>query len=287
VEFQGYLGYRKDIGYARRAEYGEINESRFIRNIRLPTSVDWRTKGVVSAVKNQGGCGSCWAFASAETLESAYAIKTGNLELLSEQQICSCTSNPQDCGGTGGCEGGTPEVAYASAIKVNGLASEQTYPYVSGNGQDFPCKFDPTKTPPVATISAYTVLPSNKQQPILEALVDNGPLAIAVWASPWMSYSSGVFKGCSYSGNMDIDHAVQLVGYGTDPSGGDYWIVRNSWGGTWGEQGYIRLFRDNANSPPCGKDNSPQDGVGCSGGPSVVTVCGQCGILYDVVYPTP
>jgi len=134
----------------------------------------------------------------------------------------------------------------------------------------------------VAKLSSFVSLPSNQQLPVLQAVATQGPLVINVDAASWFGYDSGVFNGCNQQ-NPDIDHVVQLVGYGTDSSSGDFWLVRNSWGESWGEQGYIRLARPQ--TPPCGTDTSPQDGTGCNGGPSTVTVCGTCGILYDVTYP--
>jgi len=247
---------------------------------QLPDSVDWRTKGIISAVKDQGMCGSCWTFGSAESVESYWALATNQLAVLSEQQILDCTPNTNDCGGTGGCGGGTPELAYEQIIKNGGLSSEWTYPYVSYPGINFnTCK--PITS--FAQIQSYTVLPSNQYQPVMNALATVGPLAVNVDASSWSNYESGVFDGCNQT-HPDIDHVVQLVGYGTDSQFGSFWLVRNSWSPAWGESGYIRLRRHETNSP-CGTDLNPQDGTGCNGGPSQVTVCGTCAILYDVSYP--
>jgi len=242
-------------------------------------NVDWRTKGVVTAVKDQAMCGSCWTFGTAEEIESLYALKTGKLLTLSEQQILDCTPNPNDCGGTGGCGGGTVELAVARIMVMGGLTQEKDYPYVSGSGANFPC--DMTKFKPAVKVANYYDLPSNQLAPVLQYVGTSGPLAISVDASAWSGYESGVFDGCDMSA-PDIDHAVQLVGFGTDPSLGDYWLVRNSWGESYGESGYIRLKR--YSTPPCGVDTTPSDGDGCNGGPSNVTVCGNCGILYDTTY---
>jgi len=125
-------------------------------------------------------------------------------------------------------------------------------------------------------------LPSNKYNPIIAALATVGPLAINVDASAWSNYESGVFNGCNQT-SPDINHVVQLVGYGTTKEDGDFWIVRNSWNPTFGEEGYIRLPR--STNGYCGIDTSPQDGTGCNGGPSSVEVCGPCGLWYDVSYP--
>jgi cathepsin L len=246
----------------------------------LPTTVDWRTKGIITAVMDQGGCGSCWTFGTAETIESFYAMKygVGNLPVLSEQQIVDCTPNPNDCGGTGGCGGGTPELAMAQIMQTGGLTSEADYPYV---GEDQTCQYGPN-TPPIAKLSSYTNLISNNYSSVLTAVALIGPMIISVDASSWGGYSDGVFDGCDQQ-NPDLDHVVQLVGYGTDTSAGDYWLVRNSWSEGWGENGYIRLRR--TSTLRCGTDTNPQDGTGCNGGPPTVTVCGTCGLLYDVLYP--
>lgn len=248
----------------------------------LPAAVDWRNRSVITPVKNQASCGSCWTFGTAETIESFYALSGGPLTVLSEQQILDCTPNPNDCGGTGGCGGGTAEIAMARIKEMGGLTSEKFYPYVSGNGQDFKCHFGNSTSAPVAKLSGYVNIPSNQYGPVLTALATIGPLIINVDASQWSAYESGVFNGCNQK-NPDIDHVVQLVGYGTDSKLGDYWIVRNSWTASWGEQGYIRLHR--SSTPVCGQDTNPSDGTGCNNGPSQVTVCGTCGILFDALYP--
>jgi len=242
----------------------------------LPTDVDWRKKGVVTAVKNQGGCGSCWAFSAAETVESHLAIATGKLMTLSEQQLVSCAPNPDECGGTGGCQGSTQPLAF-KYLMTTGATTEDDYPYQGVTGT---C--DPSKIKAVVSVTDEVELPTNNYTALMEAIANVGPVAISVDAGglSWQLYGGGVVKGDCGS---DIDHAVQLVGYGTD-KGDDYYIVRNSWGASWGEEGYIRLYRD-ANAE-CKKDTSPGDGFGCKGGPSEITVCGMCGILSGSSYPT-
>jgi len=281
------LGYDQELGYASRASK---SHKRF-QNLpkpevlsTLPATVDWREKGVITAVKDQGDCGSCWTFGTAETVESHFAIATGSLMDLSEQQILDCTPNPDQCGGTGGCGGGTAELAMARIIAMGGLSAEWTYPYTSYFGSDFQCHFNATRTAPVAKLSSYVDLPTNQYDPIMTAVASAGPLVISVDASSWFSYAGGVFDGCNQT-NPDIDHAVQLVGYGTDPKWGDYWLVRNSWSSLWGEKGYIRLRRTSSEQTRCGTDLTPSDGDGCANGPKTVTVCGTCGILFDVSYP--
>jgi hypothetical protein len=129
-------------------------------------------------------------------------------------------------------------------------------------------------------LTGFTTLPTNKYMPLIEALMQ-GPVGITVAASGWSSYSSGVFNDC----DPTVNHAVLLMGYGKDDSA-KYYLIRNSWGDTWGENGFIRLMRTDDEDSVCSTDHSPKDGVACDGGPSQVTVCGTCGILYDSVVPT-
>jgi cathepsin L len=250
----------------------------------LPASIDWRDKGVVSAVKNQGQCGSCWAFCTTEQIESFAAINTGTLINLSSQQVTACTPNPQSCGGTGGCQGSIPQLGY-TYIQLFGHVSSSDYPYTAGSGSTGSCDYDYSNSAPVVGITGYNTLTPNDQDAVMTHLAEVGPLGVAVYASGWGSYGGGVYSGCSYSSNIALNHAVQLVGYGTDSSLGDYWIVRNSWGSSWGESGYIRLKRDS--SAQCGTDSSPMDGTACQGGPGndEQHVCGQCGVLFDVSWP--
>jgi len=279
-EFGRYLGFdaSRSTTRERSAPAGALEPS------ALPSSVDWRTKGVITAVKNQADCGSCWTFGTTETIESFFALAGGPLTVFSEQQILDCTPNPDDCGGTGGCGGGTAELAMDRIVAMGGLTTEKNYPYRSGGGQNFPCQFPTNQTvDPVANISGYVSLPSNQYMPVLTALATVGPLIINVDASSWGAYEEGVYNGCNQQ-NPDIDHVVQLVGYGTD-SGNDYWLIRNSWTTGWGESGYMRLTRAASVNSACGWDTNPQDGTGCNGGPSEVKVCGACAILYDVLYP--
>ena len=172
------------------------------------------------------------------------------------------------------------------------MPSEWTYPYLSGTGKAGTCH-GTTPFPPehphsgsvmnAANITGHVVVPSNNYNAMMTAIATMGPLAISVDAGAWHDYSGGVFTGGNHT-NPTLDHLVQLVGYGTDPQHGDYWLVRNSWTPLWGEEGYIRLAR--SATPTCGMDVNPLDGNGCKGGPAAVKVCGQSGVLYDAVYPT-
>merc|ERR1711944_285793 len=250
----------------------------------LPESKDWRDDGVVTAVKDQGMCGSCWAFATVETLESYLAIETGNDAIeLSAQQITSCTPNPLHCGGTGGCSGSIPEIGFTYS-HMFGIVTEAEYPYTSGHtGRTGDCEYDAESQTASAYNRGYETLPHNDFDVFMNHVATIGPLAISSDASRWSFYSSGVFDGCSYDSNIEINHAIQVVGYGSE-GGQDYWLVRNSWGSNWGESGYIKLKRES--EAVCGTDSTPMMGTGCEGdGNSVQKVCGQCGILFDNAYP--
>lgn len=246
----------------------------------LPTSVDWRKNGVVTPIKDQGMCGSCWAFASTESVESALAQANGTLLALSPQNLVSCDPNPDHCGGTGGCSGSVPELAF-DYVKTNGLATEAAWPYKSGTtSQDGTCFKDIS---PAARVSGWVKLKENNYTEVMYALANVGPVAVNVDAIPMQAYGGGLFTGCSEE-DTHIDHVVQIVGYGVDKSaGGNYWLLRNSWGTTWGESGYMKLFRHTDDY--CGIDIYPSDGTGCTGGPGTVKTCGDCGVVYDVSYP--
>jgi cathepsin L len=246
-----------------------------------PPSLDWRkVNGVVTAVKDQGSCGSCWAFSTTESIESIVAIGLNiTAPVLSPQQVVSCTQNPDHCGGTGGCNGATAElgIGYVSA---NGICYNSDWPYTATTGTCNPAAHNP----PVYKVAGVTQMTTNSYDALMTA-VQTQPVSVSVDASTWSIYQSGVFN-CTAK-DLDIDHAVQVVGYGNDPTSGlDYWIVRNSWGSSWGESGYIRLLRhSDGSSKWCWPDTTPSDGSGCDDGPPVIQVCGTCGIWYDNCVP--
>jgi len=252
----------------------------------LPESVDWRnTEGVVTDVKNQGSCGSCWAFSATETLESHLAIATGEAApVLSPQQIVSCAPNPQHCGGSGGCDGSTQPLAF-NYTQSAGITTESNYPYAGSTGT---C--DESKIAPVAQNDGFVQLELNNYTALVTAVATQGPIAISVAAggTGWQVYGGGVYSDSArfhpFLCSFDMDHAVQLVGYGED-SGKMYWLVRNSWG-NWGESGYIRLERHGEGKEPCGVDKTPADGDACDGDDAPRTYCGLCGILSSSSYPT-
>lgn len=254
-----------------------------------PRSLDWREHrpSVVTAVKSQGGCGSCWAFSAAAVMESHIALETGVLFDLSPQQLTSCTPNPESCGGAGGCVGATPQLAWNYTIQV-GISSQWDYPYLSGfTGESEECKSEFNYGFRVAGITGYVQLPRNDAKALLEGVLQ-GPVAVMVAARRWALYGGGIFDGCDKAKPI-LNHAVVLMGYGEEEvkSHGlvHYWLIRNSWGATWGEKGYIRLRRY-PQGEPCGLDDEPLLGYSCAtNAPANVTACGECGVISDSAYP--
>lgn len=250
------------------------------KNKDVPEWVDWTDKGIVTAVKDQGHCGSCYSFAALSTMESAVAKASGLLFDLSVEQTTQCTPNPSECGGTGGCAGGTSELVFDYVAKSSGLLEAYMWGYSSYYGNGSTCALP--EGPAKASIDGFVKLPENELNPVLEAVAAEGPLAISVDASSWHAYHSGIYDGCN-TAQPDIDHAVVLVGYGEE-NGQKFWKVRNSWSASWGEKGYIRLMRADDEETKCGTDTTPQDGTACKGDTEPKKVCGTCGILFDTSY---
>ncbi len=207
----------------------------------LPSSLDWRTKNATTAVKNQGACGSCWAFATVGAIEGHYAVKTGALRSLSEQQLVDCSTKNK------GCNGGNLEAALQYVVDNRGIDGEADYPY-EGEQQD--CDQNRTKRVE-AVISNWTDVKPLDETELLKAL-QFGPVAVAIEADQkdFQFYKNGTFDGeCGDK----LDHGVLVVGYTADAL-----IVKNSWGDTWGDQGYIYLKRiPGRNDGQCGVLSTP------------------------------
>ena len=200
----------------------------------LPESFDWREKGAVTPVKNQEQCGSCWAFSTTGDIEGSWFLSGNQLTSLSEQDLVDCDHN-----GDQGCNGGLPSQAMQYVINAGGIESEKAYPYYASDQQ---CKYNskvPTKKV-AATISSYERVSQDEDQ-MAAYLVKNGPLSIGINAQWMQFYNSGISnpKVCNPAG---LDHGVLIVGYGVENST-KFWIIKNSWGEDWGEQGYYRIVR--------------------------------------------
>ncbi|XP_055826758.1 zingipain-2-like isoform X2 [Solanum dulcamara] len=235
-----FLGTRSD---ARRRLVKSKNPSHryvFGASNRVPESVDWRKKGAVAPIKDQGSCGSCWAFSTVAAVEGINQIATGKMITLSEQELVDCDTMYND-----GCNGGLMDYAFQFIISNGGIDTETHYPY---KGIDHKC--DLVRNAKVVSIDDYEDVPANEKA--LQKAVVHQPISVAIEASgrAFQLYSSGIFSGkCG----TQLDHGVVVVGYGME-NGVDYWIVRNSWGTNWGEDGYIKIERNvkDTNSGKCG-----------------------------------
>jgi cathepsin L len=202
----------------------------------VPDTLDWREKGVVTPVKDQGQCGSCWSFSATGSMEGAWALKQGKLISLSEQQLVDCSKRY----GNLGCNGGQMDSAFDYAIDY-GMCSEESYPYISGitlaAGTCESCE-------PLVKITKCLDVTANDQLALKEA-VALGPVSIALEADTriFQSYSGGVITDTKCGTNLD--HGVLIVGYGSE-NGIKYWLVKNSWGSTWGDEGYVKIERSDS-----------------------------------------
>ncbi|KAG6500581.1 hypothetical protein ZIOFF_040429 [Zingiber officinale] len=208
----------------------------------LPKSIDWRTKGAVTPVKNQGGCGSCWAFSTVAAMEGINQIVTGNLTSLSVQELIDCDIKFDE-----GCSGGTMDYAFAFVAAVGGLRTEQDYPYTMEEGSCQPAAkaCQAGSEAKKVSISGYEDVPRKSEESLLKALAHQ-PVSIAIegFGRDLQFYKGGVFEGpCG----TELDHGVTAVGYGTTFDGREYILVKNSWGQEWGEQGFIRMRRNTGN----------------------------------------
>merc|ERR1719291_1304638 len=223
--------------------------------------------------------------------------KTAQHPTLSSQAMVSCTKNPRNCGGSGGCDGATVELAYDMVKERGGVPMAIEWPYESGRGFGGTpeCRESVFQKASVG-ITGYEVLPSNKLHPLMQALYQTGgAIAVSVDATNWGMYDGGIYSDTDYGGDFTVNHAVTLVAYQTpkrENKGGrdelrmGYWLIKNSWGSSWGEDGFIRLEMKENEEQHCGMDKDTHKGLACDGDPDEAWVCGTCGVLYDSVYPT-
>lgn len=223
-----YLGYKRGVANNNKSNYIYYDRS-------LPYSMDWRANGLVTNVKDQGQCGSCWAFSAVGAIEGQHANATGHLVSLSEQNLVDCTTNCY------GCEGGWPYMAM-DYVEQNGIDTESTYTYIA---EDESCEFN--KTNIGATVRDVVKLPSGNMSTLYNALGFVGPISIAIDAEDnFQFYDSGIFSSTTCS-SSSLDHAVLAVGYGVTNKGVRYIMIKNSWGKDWGMDGYIYFNGDMGN----------------------------------------
>ena len=230
-------------GY-RMSEQASTHKAVFVPDphFQVPSTVDWRDKGYVTEVKDQGGCGSCWAFSTTGALEGQHFRKTGKLVSLSEQNLIDCDSKND------GCDGGDQELAFKYIRDNGGIDTEKSYPYEEKQGKK--CRYSTNSTGTNCT--GYIKVKQYNEDALVNATASVGPISVSIDASrnSFTQYSSGVYYEPMCSEDLDsLDHAVLVVGYGTE-NGQDYWLVKNSWGTDWGENGYIKMARNRKNN--CG-----------------------------------
>jgi hypothetical protein len=257
IDFSRYLGISKILFLDNDRKPVLIPQHLGIK--KISDSIDWVSLGGVTPVKDQGQCGSCWSFSTTGALEGAYFVKYGHLKSFSEQQLVDC-DNRRNGGKDMGCNGGLMDNAFSWISKNNGLCSGIDYPYVSGKttkSGDCQSKCENIKN---SAVSSFVDIIRSSDVEIMSA-VSKQPISIAIQADQreFQLYKSGVFTGIC---GTDLDHGVLLVGYGSQDEI-DFYLVKNSWGTTWGDKGYIKLGR--------GKQYNNGDG--------------QCGLLLQASYP--
>jgi len=224
-----------------RGPRAHICNSTFVQKENvLKKHVDWVKKGYVTPIKDQGHCGSCWSFSTTGSTEGQNFAKTGKLVSLSEQNLIDCSKAEGDLG----CHGGLMDFGFEYILKNGGIDTEASYPYTAKDGPT--CKYDPKNKG--ASITGCVDVAHQDEGALAEAVAKIGPISVAIDAghSSFQLYKEGIYseKNCS---SIRLDHGVLAVGYGEAESGGEYWIIKNSWGTVWGMEGYMHMARNMKN----------------------------------------
>ncbi|KAG8265837.1 hypothetical protein J6590_085392 [Homalodisca vitripennis] len=227
-------GYKRPYGYESTGDKFDDSE-----NVRLPKHLDWRKKGAVTEVKDQGSCGSCWAFSATGSLEGQQYLKSKKLVSLSEQNLLDCSAAE----GNNGCHGGLMDKSFTYVQKNNGIDTEASYPY---DGYVGTCRYNATNNG--ATDTGYVDITSGSEKALQKAVATVGPISVAIDGShtSFKHYKSGVYQN-PYCSSIYLSHAVLAIGYGSAKKGGAYWLVKNSWGTDWGMKGYVMMARNHDN----------------------------------------
>jgi len=226
---------------SERGVQDHICNSTFVQKENvLKKHVNWVKKGYVTPIKDQGQCGSCWAFSTTGSIEGQHFAKTGTLVSLSEQNLMDCSKAEGDLG----CHGGIMDFGFEYVYKNGGVDTEKSYPYTAKDGDK--CLYDPKNLG--ATITGCVDVKSQDEGALAEAVAKIGPISVAIDAghSSFQLYKAGIYseKACS---STKLDHGVLAVGYGENENGEEYWIIKNSWGTVWGMEGYVHMARNKGN----------------------------------------